>query len=185
MLQVIRAVKSLTPILTGQSEGLTWIRPEGRGTFLESPAIEKFATSAFEDGQRQFVVDLEACPGMDSTFMGMLAGLGLKFKKARAGELNIVGTSERTRASLLELGLHHLSEIEPEEGPWIGCLEEFRADLTPLGGGGDFDKNAREEHVLKSHENLCETDHENLERFKTVLDMMGSKVREKAPDSSE
>lgn len=179
------AVKSLTPILTGQLEEVVWLRPEGRGTFQESPLIEKFVTAAFKTGRRIFVIDLESCPGMDSTFMGMLAGLGIKFRKEGEGVLNVVGTSDKTRASLQELGLHYLSNIENGEGPWIGRYEEFRAHLLPIGGGVDFDKMSQENHVLKSHENLVQADDSNLERFRTVLDMMGSQLSDSEGERSD
>jgi len=166
-------VKSPSPILTGQFDSLVWIRPEGRGTFLESPLVGNFISAALETGRSDFVVDLEACSGMDSTFMGMLAGLGINFRRKGVGKLTIVGTTEKTKSSLIELGLHHLSRIEPEEGPWIGRLEEFRTGLIPITDDDDTDK---ESHVLQCHENLCVADEKNLERFKTVLDMLGSKM---------
>ena len=109
---------------------------------------------------------------MDSTFMGMLAGLGMLLKKNGKGQLSIVGTTEKTKASLEELGLNHLMEIEPNTGPWIGKLDEARNDLRPL----DDQKNTpKEEHILECHENLCDADSENFERFETVLGVMGSK----------
>ena len=166
-------LKALAPILTGHLESIVWIRPEGRGTFLESPFIGNFVDAAFEAGHRDFVVDLEACSGMDSTFMGMLAGLGISFRRKQAGQLTVVGTSDKTKASLVELGLHHLSRIEPAKGAWIGRLEEFRSDLIPLTSEESGDK---ESYILKCHENLCEAEASNVDRFKTVLEMLGSKM---------
>jgi anti-sigma B factor antagonist len=172
-------VKSPSPILTGQLDSLVWIRPEGRGTFIESPLVENFVNAALETGRTGFVVDLEACPGMDSTFMGMLAGLGITFRRRGAGKLTILGTTEKTKASLIELGLHYLSSIEPAEGPWKGRLDEFRSGLIPIAEDDETDK---ESHVLKCHENLCVADDKNLERFKTVLDLLGSDLTSGSSD---
>jgi anti-anti-sigma regulatory factor len=166
-------VKLPSSILTGQLESLVWIRPEGRGTFLESPIVENFVAAALDAGHGDFVIDLEACPGMDSTFMGMLAGLGIKFRKKRTGSLTILGTSEKTKASLIELGLHHLTRIEPADGPWSGRLEDFRSGLLPITADNDTDKAS---HVLECHENLCVADDSNLDRFKTVLEILGSEM---------
>lgn len=138
--------------------------------------------AAYETGLRDFVMDLEACAGMDSTFMGMLAGLGIKFRREGGGALSIIGTSQKTKASLIELGLHHLSQIEPDKGPWQGRLEEIRRDLIPILADGAADK---ESHILKCHENLCEADEQNLHRFKTVLDMLGSKIDTEAEKPSQ
>ena len=137
-----------------------------------SPAIKNFGESQIAAGKNCLVVDLEACSGMDSTFMGMLAGLGMLLKKKGEGQLSIVGTSDKTKASLEELGLNHLMKIEPKDGPWIGKIEEARANLRPL---SDQDASAKEEHILECHENLCDADSENFERFETVLNVMGSK----------
>jgi len=172
-------VKKLTPIFTGQFDSFVWIRPDGRGTFQESPLVKNFVEDQPEEEVTDFVVDLEKCPGMDSTFMGMLAGLGIGFRKRGKGQLSFVGTTGKTKASLMELGLHYLSTIEPEEGPWQGKLAEIRANLALIEGSDETNK---EEHVLECHENLCEADESNLEKFQTVLDMMGSKLATQPAD---
>ncbi|MDB4438480.1 STAS domain-containing protein [bacterium] len=164
-------MKGPAPIFTNLFESHIWIRPEGRGTFLESPIIKSFVEKSMADGASDFVVDLEACSGMDSTFMGMLAGLGIGFRKKKKGKISIVGTTGKTRASLKELGLQHLMAIEPSDGPWTGKMEEARASLVLLDQKNEGD---REAHILKSHEDLCVADEANLDRFKTVLDMLGS-----------
>jgi len=175
-------LKALSPILTGHLESIVWIRPEGRGTFLESPFIGNFVEAAVEAGHSDFVIDLEACSGMDSTFMGMMAGLGISFRRKKKGQLTIVGTNDKTKASLLELGLHHLSRIEPSEGAWVGRYDEFRSGLIPLTSEEIGDK---ESHILKCHENLCEAEASNVDRFKTVLEMLGSQMVEGSSDGEE
>ncbi|MDB4652807.1 STAS domain-containing protein [Akkermansiaceae bacterium] len=164
-------MRDTAPIFTKLFESHIWIRPEGRGTFLESPIIKSFVEKSMEDGAGDFVIDLGACSGMDSTFMGMLAGLGIGFRKNKKGKISIVGTTQKTKASLKELGLQHLMTIEPSEGPWIGRMEEARTDLVLLDQKNEGDKEAQ---ILKSHEDLCVADEANLDRFKTVLDMLGS-----------
>jgi anti-anti-sigma regulatory factor len=152
-------------------ESYIWIRPEGRGTFMESGVIKELVKRCQAQGARDFVVDLDACPGMDSTFMGMLAGIAIEFRKSGQGSLAIVGTTEKTRGSLRELGLHHVLVIEPSEGPWVGRLEEARSNLELIDLETTVD---REKHILESHEDLCEADEANFGRFKTVLEMLRS-----------
>lgn len=164
-------MKAPASIFTTSFESHIWIRPEGRGTFLESPTIKNFIESSVEEGSQKFVIDLGACPGMDSTFMGMLAGLGISFRKSGKGQIFVVGTSEKTRASLKELGLQHLMKIEPAEGSWVGRLDEAREGLVLVDPKREVDKEA---HILECHEDLCMADDANLDRFKTVLDILGS-----------
>ena len=165
----------VNPISSRLFESYVWIRPEGRGTFMESPVIKELVERCLERGAKGFVIDLENCPGMDSTFMGMLAGLGIDFRRTGKATLAIVGTNAKTLGSLRELGLHRLLVIEPDEGPWVGRLEEARSGLEVIDSASTVD---REKHILECHEDLCEADEENLGRFKTVLEMLGSaKVR--------
>jgi anti-sigma B factor antagonist len=170
-------MKGPSPIFTKLFDSYIWIRPEGRGTFLESSIIKALVENSVENGVHNFVIDLEACPGMDSTFMGMLAGLGIGFRKSKKGEISIVGTTEKTKSSLKELGLQYLMAIEPTDGPWIEKIEEVRGDLVLLDQKSEIDKEA---HVLEAHEDLCIADEGNLNRFRTVLDMLGSDMVPKA-----
>lgn len=164
-------MKSPSQILTKPFESHIWIRPEGRGTFLESPSIKSFIESSLAEGKEDFVLDLEGCDGMDSTFMGMIAGLGMNFQRSGKASLTVVGASQKNLASLKELGLHHIVKINPGDGVWVGKLGEARSGLTKLNVADETDK---ESHILKCHEDLCVADDSNLNRFKTVLDMLGS-----------
>ncbi|YCM44883.1 STAS domain-containing protein [Verrucomicrobiaceae bacterium 227] len=166
-----KSVKTSAKILIGEFDSILWIRVEGRGTFQISPPIKDLVEKEMSSGRSQFVIDLQDCPGMDSTFMGMMAGIGMRLRKRGSGQLSIVGTSEKSRDSLEELGLSYLMEIEPGEGPWMDHIEEIRKSLCPLGEGA---VSGKEEHILECHENLCDADDSNTERFKTVLEVMGS-----------
>lgn len=148
-----------------------WIRPEGRGTFLESSVIKDFINLSIEKGMERFVIDLEACSGMDSTFMGMLMGFGLQFRRTGTGSIKVVGTTPKTLASLRELGLHHIIEIAPTNGEWIGREDEVRADLLPVDLKAPADL---ERHIREAHESLCVADERNIQKFETVLEMTGS-----------
>lgn len=170
-------MKEASVILSRLFESYVWIRPEGRGTFVESPLIKELVDQCLAKGAKGFVIDLEACPGMDSTFMGMLAGLGMSLRKTGKATLAIVGTTPKTFASLKELGLHHLLVIEPKEGAWVGRMEEARKDLETIDLRSEGD---REAHIRECHEDLCVADEANFEKFGTVLEMLGSKLPKKA-----
>ncbi len=165
-------MKPSAHIFTGEYESILWIRVEGRGTFQSSPPIKELVDKEMALGRSQFVIDLEECFGMDSTFMGMMAGVGMRLRKKGGGQLSIVGTSEKSRDALDELGLSYLMEIEPEDGLWKKEIDSVRGSLLPL---GDSTSVGKEEHILECHENLCDADDTNAERFKTVLEVMGSK----------
>ncbi|MDB4386890.1 STAS domain-containing protein [Akkermansiaceae bacterium] len=156
-------------VLTRQFQSIFWVRPEGKCTFMMSPSIKDSVEAKIESGTSEIVVDLEACTGMDSTFMGMLAGISNKLRKAGGGVLSIVSPGKKNKDSLEELGLSQLMSIDPAEGAWVGKLDEARADLKLAGGKSSPGK---EGHILECHENLCEADSDNNDRFQAVLDVL-------------
>jgi hypothetical protein len=60
-----------------------------------APALLQFGAAAIERGCRAFVCDLSACQGMDSTFTGVLAQIGLDLKRYEGGTLMLQGLSPK------------------------------------------------------------------------------------------
>src|SRR5688500_13310613 len=58
---------------------LVCVTVAGRAKFSGSVDFKTLVTSLWEKGYHHFVLDLSECLLMDSTFLGVLAGLGLKF----------------------------------------------------------------------------------------------------------
>ena len=57
----------------------------GRANFTSSVAFKTLINSLRERGYSRFVLELSECALMDSTFLGVLAGIGLNFSGARNG----------------------------------------------------------------------------------------------------
>ena len=76
-----------------------WIRCESRGCFVNSPVLKSVADKYLASGGDTIVVDLELCPGVDSTFMGTLAGLARKCM-AVGGSVQVASATPRTRAAM-------------------------------------------------------------------------------------
>ena len=162
-------------ILYGTFDGFTWIRCEGKGSFLQSPAVNECAQQRQDDGEHNFVIDLEACTGMDSTFMGFLAGLATRMSRV-GGTVQIAAPGDRNRQSLEDLGLDCLLDISPPEAAWRGHASEIREKLQPFSTKRLPDLKARARHVLESHQELSETSEENARRFANVLEVFQKKA---------
>ena len=160
----------------GDADGYQWVRVKGKGSFLTSPQLKGFAEERIEGGQKRFVIDLEACPAMDSTFMGTLAGLAIRLAKVKGGQLELADVSERNRQSLEDLGLDVLIKIDPAEATWRGKKGGIRSRLEPLKGDGE-ESDAM--HVLEAHRKLCVANAKNVEKFSTVLDVLERQTGEK------
>ena len=164
-----------TSIVVGEFDDFVWIRCEGKGNFLNSPLVKRVADAFYESGRRLIVVDLDACTGMDSTFMGTLAGLALKLNRTEDGKLQIARASERSEDSLSGLGLDMLMEINPEEAVWKSQLSKVEEML------GSYENERLEDgeqaqFCLDAHQVLGEANPENIGKFRAVVEMFESDI---------
>ena len=159
-------------ILHGEYDGFYWIRPEGKGSFKSSPSVKEAVEAKINEGSN-VVVDLEQITGMDSTFMGMLAGLAVKLQK-KGKRLELAGVSEKSYDSLEDLGLDAMLDIDPEGSAWRTAIGEIRNSLKSLDGDDAGPGNGK--HILDCHQNLCDMSEENEEKFKTVMDVLGKQT---------
>ena len=91
-------------ILFGRFDEFLWIRCSGRGSFSNSPTVKSLGDEYIASGGRLIVIDLETCSGIDSTFMGTLAGLARRLMPID-GAVQIASPSERCLCALESLGL--------------------------------------------------------------------------------
>lgn len=150
----------------GCLEREVWIKVEGKGSFLNSPALKEFAKEMVNRGYRDFRVDLRNCPVMDSTFMGTLAGIALRLREIGQGGLQVVNLNERNRELLCNLGLDQLFLVQSQ--PTAGAAEEAleSAPVQPQ------DRTTQAQTMLEAHEALVAADAQNLTKFKDVLEYL-------------
>ena len=120
-------------------------------------------------GYREFVIDLENCAMMDSTFMGTMAGVALRLKELGHGHLHVVHCGARSHELLSGLGLDQIFSIHSngDTAPEFEGIKENAND-----GSAEAKKKNQAEIMLEAHEALCKCAPENLSRFKDVLDYL-------------
>ncbi len=160
-------------ILTGKIDGLGWVRCEGKGSFMNSPKLKAWGDEELKAGTVHIVVDLETCTGMDSTFMGTMAGLAMRLAKVENGLLEVASAGSKNKQSLEDLGLSALMQINPEQPLWVDQEASFRNSLTEYGLANSTD---RTQHVFDAHKTLCDADESNNEQFSTVLDCLEAEL---------
>lgn len=146
------------------------IRVEGRGSFRSSTALKEFGRSAIGAGCVKAVLDMSACVGMDSTFMGTLAGLATRLRQRENGGMILFNLNPRVRGLIATLGLDRLVEAY-ETGSTPESLRELAA-LSDRMRALDAGSSVRDEitrTMIEAHENLVSLTPENLPRFKDVL----------------
>jgi anti-anti-sigma regulatory factor len=152
------------------------VRLEGKGSFLNSGNLKEFAREMVNRGYREFIVDLQHCVMMDSTFMGTLAGVALRLKELGNGHLHVVHCGVRSRELLSGLGLDQIFSIHADGVSAPQCSEldgEEAATVSPE------EKREQAQTMLDAHEALCEAAPENLTRFKDVLDYLKQDLHQK------
>lgn len=133
--------------------------------------MKAFADERIGAGEKCLVVDLDACTGMDSTFMGTLAGMASKLSAVDDGKLQIASADERNRRSLEDLGLDFLMEIDPPDAIWQNKLNATRSELKPI-GAATSDPRTSGLHVLEAHRKLSALNEKNEQAFSAVVSML-------------
>ena len=152
---------------------------------MNSPAVKAFGDARIADGETCVVVDLGGCTGMDSTFMGTLAGMAARVSAVDGGVLQIADAGDRNRRSLEDLGLDFLMEIDPPGSNWGSHLEIIREKLQappPADRIGDLE---RTRLVLEAHQTLSDVNGQNAETFKNVVNLMEREVEAKEAEKRE
>ena len=171
--QLSKAVSKKNQILVGKFDNFSWIRCEGKGSFANSPQMKHWAETQVSAGIHRIVIDLELCTGMDSTFMGTMAGIAMRLAKLPDGVLQVSGADDKNRTSLEDLGLSMLLEIEPLDANWQNNIDGIRQSLKECSETATVDST---QHVLDAHKLLCEADESNDEKFSTVLDVLEAEL---------
>ena len=160
--------QSAQRLLVASQGTLFVVHVTGRGTFKNAPSMKRFASSAIEQGCSILLIDMVECTGLDSTFMGVMAGLSTRLKRVSGGRVIVVNLSTKIDSLLSTLGLNRLVEThrEGEESPDLA--EALR---VPLSQGESNETAPREqvETMLDAHRKLTEVDASNVDRFADVI----------------
>ena len=147
------------------------IRIEGRASFQNSACLQEFFTALLTQGRRRFVMDFVNCTSMDSTFLGVLAGVALQLRKQTPpGSLVLCRLGARNLELIRNLGLHRLLTVDTEA---VDVNLNSPSALACVPDKGELES-AR--LVLAAHENLVAADEANRAKFQDVLAFLKNRV---------
>jgi anti-sigma B factor antagonist len=149
------------------------IRIDGRAAFQNSGCLRDFVTEMLRQGRKRFVLDFQQCTGVDSTFLGVLAGAAIELKKSPGGSLVAARVGQRNLDLMRNLGLHRLVTIDPASS---AGTEQCRTGLE----SAPKSEVETARMVLEAHENLVKADESNRAKFKDVLTFLRSKTEPKS-----
>ncbi len=161
-----------------EPERLAVVRVVGRGSFSNAMALKRFAQHVREKQENcRYALDLRRCDSMDSTFMGVLAGLSLDRLEGGKPRVIIVNANEHCQRLLRNLGLSQIIEIREEKLPTSGeesCEEISGDEATPP---------SKAEQILltlQAHKDLVKVDEENEVRFQAVIEYLEKSLAEES-----
>jgi len=174
-------------ISVGCVNNRVYARVVGRGTFQNSQPLRQFALEKIDQGQKEFVIDLGPCQGMDSTFLGMLAGIGLRLRQnGPTASIHIVNINAHNLDLLRTLGLDRLFLINAK-APASPSEAEYHqlpdTDITQLKHPLDKDETA--DLMIEAHDNLVRIDPRNTPKFKELAGFLREAVERRHPNGLE
>ena len=157
-------------ICVGCADGWVHVRVVGRGTFQNSQPLRQFAMEKIDQGKQEFVVDLGQCQGMDSTFLGVLAGIGLRLRQnGRTATVHVANISHRNLELLQTLGLDRLFTMDSDIPPTLAETEYRKLPDTDVAQlSHPLDKDETADLMIEAHDNLIRADERNAPKFKEL-----------------
>lgn len=155
---------------------------QGRGSFKISTALKQFGLAAMQAGCVRLVFNMADCVAMDSTFMGVLAGLAFELRKTNRQYVALINLTARTRGLLSTLGMDqivktYLAGKTPDE------LKAWETATSGLSHLDTIEKTpqATAQTMLEAHEQLVAVAPENLPKFKDVLSFLREDLKKMPP----
>jgi len=148
------------------------VRVSGRADFTCTVDLKKLITELWERGYSHFILDLCGCRMMDSTFMGVLAGISLQLSNGSGGppSLELLNANPRISETLENLGVAHLFRMGGSAGPLSDKFE-------PLAPGDPASPVELARTCLKAHETLIALNPENAQKFKDVAQFLAEDLQ--------
>lgn len=141
-----------------------YIRALGLANMRNAPMLDSFLASSQAEGAVTACIDLSACSGMDSTFMGLLVGHA-KMRTDHGGRLVIVNPSSGNARLLRMLGVDVVVPmVETHALPEI----EFLA----LPSDPSLDVQERMAVIQRAHQNLVRLSDANKAKFSAFLQVL-------------
>jgi len=151
------------------------VRIAGRASFTCSVDFKALINGLWHQGATHFVLDLTDCLLMDSTFLGVLAGLGLKFGAADNGHrpavIELLNPNQRISDLLENLGVAHLFKV-------LKCDRPLMENMTPAPHTCSTpDKNEVSRVCLEAHQTLMDISPGNVPKFKDVARFLAEDLK--------
>ena len=162
-------------LLVWAGEDYACIRIIGRANFSSSVDFRTLINELRQQGCSYFVLDLAECVLMDSTFLGVLAGFGLKLSAGNGDQgrhgIELLNPNPRITELLDTLGVLHLFKLT--QGPLP--LPEQAEPRSQAPGSPTRAEVART--CIEAHQTLADISPANAAKFKDVAQFLAEGLK--------
>lgn len=153
------------------------VKIAGRANFTFSPDFKTLLAELIQKGYGHFIIDLSECVLMDSTFLGVLAGFGIKLSQSSAasaannGCIELSNPNARVTELLENLGVLQLFKI-------LNGAPQLSGDIcvqTPAPVNPSHEEITRTS--LEAHQALMAVNPDNVPRFKDVAQFLAEDLK--------
>jgi len=163
-------------LLVWAGEQCACIRIIGRANFTSSIDFRTLINELRQQGCTHFVLDLAECVLMDSTFLGVLAGFGLKLSAGKGDQgrqgIELLNPNARITELLDTLGVLHLFKLT--QGP-IALPEQAEHRPHPPASPTKAEVTLA---CLEAHQTLMDISPANAARFKDVAQFLAEDLKQ-------
>ncbi len=152
----------LASYLVARADATVYIRAVGLANMKNAPMLDVFLQEEIRLNATTLCVDLSACTGMDSTFMGVLVGYSQQLVKS-GGRLIIVNPTEHNLRLLHMLGVSAVLPVLER------CDLSDSVEFVNLPAAAALSPLQRIELVKRAHQNLVALTESNLAKFTPFL----------------
>lgn len=152
-------------IYVARTKAGAYVQIHGYGNLHNAPAFEAFALSVIKNKLYDFVLNLEFCRGVDSTFMGTLLNVDRTARESNnneAGGLVLLNTSKNCNTQISSVGLDQFLQFRESTNP-LPPVQMVRLDESLI------DQKEGLDLIVRVHQQLIAADPRNEEKFGPFL----------------
>jgi anti-anti-sigma regulatory factor len=160
-------------MLVSVGDKAAFVQINGRANFTSSVDFKTLLDQLLQRGYNCFVLDLTECVLMDSTFLGVLAGFGLRLNAPQSDNveraIRLFNPNGRISELLENLGVLHLFQVlegnvnAPANTTDVKSTNASRQEVTST--------------CLEAHKTLMNINPENVSRFKDVTAFLAEDLK--------
>jgi anti-anti-sigma regulatory factor len=154
---------------------LVCVKISGRACFAAGPSFKTLTDGLCQRGHTQFLFDLTECQQMDSTLLGMLAGLAIRLAQTSAPAsdcaVKLLNASDHITELLESVGVDHLFTVLSDVPLNDASLAPVRAADSGAG------RQELAKASLEAHRTLMELHPGNVPKFKDVAQFLAEDLK--------